>query len=649
MTRIYAADVECTGLLDMMMQQENPKLHNLGLIDVETEKESLFEGSQKNEIQSFFNTGPTLIMHNGKLFDAEALAFLGYDVSKVKIIDTLPLSWYIEHDRLKHGLAEWGEFFGVPKPVIEDWENQTQEEYNHRVMEDCKIQLKLWKHLTKKLKVLYGEQEGSYDKLIAYMMWKMDELVMQQRNRWKLDVESAEKLQGELEKAIEDKVVELTKVMPKVAVTAVRKPPAKRYKSNGDLSATGKAWMELTESLNLPFAHSEDIKVVKEWKEGNPGSHGQIKAWLDSLGWEPATFKFVREDDGTTRQIPQVNLKGGEVCQSVKDLIPKCAGIEHIAGLGILNHRVSVVKGFLRDAVNGEVTARASGFTNTLRLTHKECVNLPSLRVKYGKELRGLLMARKGKLLLGSDLSSLEDRLKHHFQWKLDPEYVKSQMSPDFDPHCTIAVIAGLMTAEEYAFYAEYKKKDFVEGHGTPAEQKAKFKRIDEIRATGKSTNYACQYGAGVKTIARTAKVSERIAKKLHAAYHKMNWSIAKIASMTLVKKTAFGMWQQNPINKMWYSLREEKDRFSTLIQGSGAYILDIWLYHAKRLAEKRGLDFYLLAQFHDEKILELDEDKKDDYYNLVADAMEAVNNQLKLNRELACDIKFGERYSDIH
>ena len=50
-----------------------------------------------------------------------------------------------------------------------------------------------------------------------------------------------------------------------------------------------------------------------------------------------------------------------------------------------------------------------------------------------------------------------------------------------------------------------------------------------------------------------------------------------------------------------------------------------------------------------DEMILELDEDKQDEYEQLVSDAMQAVNNQLKLNRELACDIKFGKRYSDIH
>jgi DNA polymerase I-like protein with 3'-5' exonuclease and polymerase domains len=183
----------------------------------------------------------------------------------------------------------------------------------------------------------------------------------------------------------------------------------------------------------------------------------------------------------------------------------------------------------------------------------------------------------------------------------------------------------------------------------SPEQQAKLFKRIDEIRAVGKSTNYACQYGAGVATIARTAKVSTAVAKKLHAAYHQMNWSIAKIAKMMVVKKTDFGDWQINPINKMWYSLRSDKDRFSTLIQGTGAYILDLWLYHCEKIAKKRGMHWVLVGQFHDELIIELDDDKEQEYYSVVEDGLKAVNDQLKLNRELACDIKFGDRYSDIH
>jgi hypothetical protein len=647
----------------MMQAQPNPRLHNLCCIDVNSSDIVLLEGHQREEIQAWLNQGHTFIMHYGSLFDFEALKLLGYDTSKTKLIDSVALSWALEPNRVIHGLEQYGVEFGVPKPPIADWENLSQEEYNHRVIEDCKINKRLWHKQVQRLQALYGEDEGSYDRFVQFLMQKMEELRQQQENKWKLDVPAAESLHKHLEEEIAVKTDALRLVMPKVPVYKVRKRPAKPFKMNGDMSATGDRWKELTERLKLPFEHAEDIKEVVDWAEGNPASHTQIKAWLDGLGWEPMTFKFVKgiPELGTQdRNIPQVNLKGGEICDSVKELIPKCAGIEHIAGLGILNHRNGVVKGFLNNAINGEVIAGAAGFTNTLRLMHREIVNLPKAidSIKYGKDLRGCLIARPGKILLGSDLSSLEDRIKHHFQWSLDEKFVRTQMAADFDPHLMIAGIAGLLSEAEINFYKWMKAKcpeDWCSGDiefykALPVDElKKHFNRVDEIRGSGKSTNYACQYGAGVATIARTAKCSMAIAKKLHAAYHKMNWSIAKIATMMKVKKTSFGEWQWNPISKFWYSLRSDKDRFSTLVQGSGAYILDLWLYHGERLAKKRGLPWVLLGQFHDELVLELDDGRQEDYRQLVDDALQCVNNQLKLNRELACGIDFGYKYSEIH
>lgn len=453
-----ASDIETTGLLAQMKLQENPKLHNFCSIDLDTDEVTLIEGSDREAVQNWLDEGHTHHMHNGKTFDGEALKFLGYDISNMEIIDTLALSWYLEPTRMQHGLAWYGEEFGIPKPVIENWEDQTQDEYNNRVIEDCKIQKMLCIRQAKRLKEIYGDDAVGITKVTNLLMQKMEELRQQQENEWDLDVVSAELLRTRLEVEVEEKVVQIRSAMPQNPKYVVRKRPAKPFKKSGELSSSGLAWSVLTKELSLPFEHKEDIKVVHSMSEGNPSSHTQIKSWLDSLDWVPETFKFVREDNGEMRQIPQVNLKGGEVCQSVKDLIPKCAGIEFIAGLGILNHRCSVVKGFLRDSVDGKLRAGAQGFTNTLRNQHREIVNLPSLRVKYGEELRGLLVAPKGYKLLGSDLSSLEDRLKHHFQWTLDPEYVKSQMTKGFDPHNSIAVIAGLMSQDEADFYSWYKE-----------------------------------------------------------------------------------------------------------------------------------------------------------------------------------------------
>lgn len=164
-----------------------------------------------------------------------------------------------------------------------------------------------------------------------------------------------------------------------------------------------------------------------------------------------------------------------------------------------------------------------------------------------------------------------------------------------------------------------------------------------------------CQYGAGAKTVARTAKVSLDVGQQIVEGYRMMNWSIDVIASNTSIKKTSFGDFQLNPINKMYYPLKTAKDRFSTLIQGSGSYVLDLWLmfiFKRLKLAMEAGkLQFKprLLATFHDECIFECHKDDEDFMRVLMKDAISDVNKALKLNVDLDCDIKTGSNYSEIH
>jgi hypothetical protein len=266
--------------------------------------------------------------------------------------------------------------------------------------------------------------------------------------------------------------------------------------------------------------------------------------------------------------------------------------------------------------------------------------------VKWGKEIRSLLVAREGCILQGADLSGVEDRLKQSFMWRLDEAYVRTQMEKGYDPHLATAVGAGLMTQAESDLYKSIKSKS---KEDQTVQDHVDFKRLDLIRASGKSTNYACQYSAGVKTIARTAKVTEKVAKKLHDGYWKLNWAVKKIATMTTVKKTSFGEWQFNPVNRFWYSLRNEKDRFSTLIQGTGSYVFDIWLYQCIQLANKRGLDFKMLAQQHDDIAIELKEGMQEEYEKLMRDGIERVNQTVKLNRMLDCDVIHGYNGAEIH
>ena len=133
-----------------------------------------------------------------------------------------------------------------------------------------------------------------------------------------------------------------------------------------------------------------------------------------------------------------------------------------------------------------------------------------------------------------------------------------------------------------------------------------------------------------------------------------MNWSIDKIASDQTVKKVSHGTYQLNPFNNIWYHLKTDKDRFSTLVQGTGSYILDLWLGFQFNLRNnvKYGIDDYgvkLLATAHDEQIVEFKEDFKDKVEVLMKDSLSKVNERFKLEIPFDCDVQFGVTYADIH
>lgn len=677
---VFAADLESTGLLHHLEEQgDKARLHNFGLLSTKSDSYAILhpmEDNDREKLQKVLDREDTvLIIHNGICYDVEALKFFKFDTSKVKVIDTLYLSWYLDFFKEgRYGLEAYGELLGFPKPPIADWENLTQEDYDHRVYGDIKIQKALWLKLCKQFAELYNIQNDEYMEsrvidhyAMKYIMWKGEQMRIQQQNMWKFDHEKAAPMLKKIEFQINEKIEALTDVMPKVPVYATRKRPAKPFKQNGELSATGLKWKELTEEMNLPFEHVDEIRVITKYNPPNPASPAQVKDWLYELGWVPQTYEFKKDDSGE-RKIPQIYVKGsgGEVCPSVQELAERYPEVGHLVGLGVLKHRKGMVANWLNNHKNGFLTARAAGFTNTLRLKHAELVNIPSGRVFLGSQVRALLTVRDEKnILLGSDLSSLENRLKFHFQLPLDPDYVKAQMSKDFDPHLALALLAGLLTEDEVNFYKIVEKKfempdevytDELKGMLSRSDEwkDAEIARIEVIRGMGKAGNYACQYGAGAKTVARTAKVSQDVGQQIVEGYRMMNWSIDVIASNTSIKKTSFGDFQLNPINKMYYPLKTAKDRFSTLIQGSGAYVLDLWLmfiFKRLKLAQKCGLmlEVKLLGQFHDEIILEFDEGEKEEVEKLVNDAMGDVNRAMKLNVDLACDIKFGKNYSDIH
>ena len=105
MKRIYnwklatVADLESDNLLD-----KATKLHVLGY-QMDDKEVKTFRGSTESQrIVKFFqwhadNEIP-IVMHNGVSFDVPLMEKLfGIDLSKLMLIDTLALSWYLNPDR----------------------------------------------------------------------------------------------------------------------------------------------------------------------------------------------------------------------------------------------------------------------------------------------------------------------------------------------------------------------------------------------------------------------------------------------------------------------------------------------------------------------------------------------------------------------
>jgi hypothetical protein len=582
-----------------------------------------------DEMRAFFLGCDTLIGHNIMLWDIPHIERILDIKIKAKVIDTLALSWYLEPYRNRHGLAEYGEDFGIPKPKIDNWEDLSVEEYTHRCEEDVKINCKLIDKQWRNLNNLYDGNKDDINRLVKYLMFKMECARAAEVSGWKLDVERCESVIQRLEAEKAEKELQLKAVMPWVDKVSKMKKPVVFYKKNGDLSAAAMKWLELLEAKGLPETHEETVEYVTGSKEPNPNATQQIKKWLFSLGWKPETFTFSRQTDGSTKKTEQVRkeIKGEKVlCESVKRLYTKEPQLVVLEGLSVLTHRIPVLKTFLKNVDDsGYIKAEIQGITNTLRFKHKVVVNLPSVGKPYGEEVRGCLIAPEGYELCGSDMSSLEDRTKQHYMWNYDPEYVKEMQTPDFDPHLDLAVVAGFLTEEQAQAHKEGTEKFGAE------------------RAKAKTANYACVYGAGGATVARGAGMTKQEGINLVEKYWERNWSVKKIAEAQKTKRCLDSMWLFNPVSKLWYSLRTDKDRFSTLNQGTGVFCFDMWIYN---FMSNRA---QITGQMHDEVILTVKKGHRDEVTKLLKDAIQLTNKQLKLNRDLDIDVQFGNSYAEIH
>lgn len=627
---VYIYDIECDALLD-----KATKIHCLSIAwrDKTTGAIRVKSTTDYDEMRKFFtNKKITRIGHNITLYDERVITkLLSINTldSKDQIIDTLALSWYLYPERKRHSLETWGEDLGIHKVEINDWENLSSAEYIHRCEEDTKINLKLWENILSMLSLIYNNNESEMIRFIEYLQFKLDCIREQEDEKIKLDIPHIERTLDRLRKEKEDKENVLKSIMPKVAIKKIVTYKDVIVLEDGQFFIKNDFMYDhyFKEGHRPKLKH--EVEIIKGYKDPNPNSSDQKKNWLFSLGWIPENFKHVKEDDGKIRKIPQIASKAndGSVCDSVKALFHVEPKLEVLEGLAVLSHRISLLEGFLENQKDGYIEASMAGLTNTLRLKHLNIVNLPGVDKKLGKEIRSSLIAEDDGILCGSDMSGLEDTTKQHYMYNYDPKYVTELRTPGFDPHLDIALLSGLLTKEQ------------VENHKSGKENhKSK-------RHLAKTVNFASIYGAGPPKIALTANISLKEAKLLHKIYWERNKAVKQVSEACIVKQIGQKKWLFNPVSGFWYSLRAEKDKFSTLNQGTGVYCFDTYVKYVRNQGIKISL------QMHDEILFRLEDDPaiKHNISEKLRRSIVQVNSEINLNIPLGISIDFGKNYADCH
>lgn len=642
-------DLEADGLLDTITKihclsyrifKDNKLFHSGTITDYDT-------------MRRFILSQKCLIGHNIIRYDIPALEKILKITISCDIIDTLGLSWYLYPTELKngksitrkqHGLEYWGEILGTKKPEIKDWKNLTLQEYIHRCEEDVKINTKLWLMMLEYLQRIYEDRD--YDRIIKYITFKLQCAREQEEVMCDIAKDKAHQHLDVILNSIEEKTEELILAMPKNITYKTISKPKVMYKKDGSLSNHGKKWIDLCEEHQVNPEVTESLKVVKDVEEGNPNSPNQLKDWLFSLGWEPTIYNEAKSKvTGLVKEIPQIS-KDGKICKDIVRLTEEYPALKALEGLTILTHRKGVFEGFLNSLdSNNRIQAKVDGLTNTLRFQHRKPIaNLPKVGKPWGEEIRGLItVPNSNYIMCGSDMSALEDTTKQHYMYFFDPEYVTQMRVPGFDPHIDIAVFAGLMSKEESQKFKDYKHRVEDLKEQLSEQEQQEYFILNKARGNAKTVNFAAVYGAGPPKIAKTLKCDLAFAQNLHAAYWSRNKAVKQVANMAITKTIGEQMWLYNPVSRFWYTLRFEKDKFSTLNQGTGVYCFDMWL------SKVRSKSIKIMLQYHDEIGFRLLKGEEPTVEKILKNSIQEVNQIIKLNVPLGVSVAFGDSYSAIH
>lgn len=348
-----------------------------------------------------------------------------------------------------------------------------------------------------------------------------------------------------------------------------------------NINSTKQLGVILFEKLGLP--------VIKKTKTGYSTDSAVLEALMDQHPMIPKILQF----------------------RALKKLIST-----YLDGLEPL---ISRETGRIYTSFNQMVTA-----TGRLSSSDPNLQNIP-IRTEQGRKIRSLFVPGEGyDYIVSGDYSQIELRLLAHLSQ--DPTMIDGFKKNQDIHRRTASEVFGIPWDEV-----------------TP-----------EQRSHAKAVNFGIIYGISDFGLARNISISRQQAKEYIDSYfarystiHAYMDKLVAEARETGMAKTMFGRIRTlTDINSKNFTRRSfaERTAMNTPIQGSAADIIKLAMNAVQDELERRGLRSRLLVQVHDELVLEVPADEREEVETLLKDTMEHI---VTLSVPLVVDIHCGRNWEE--
>ena len=353
-----------------------------------------------------------LVGHNIIGFDNRVIDNLyGTSLNSKRIHDTFVMSQVLRYKRKhRHGLAGWGEHLGNDKISYDDWSNYNREMLKYCI-QDVKVNVDVYNALLKEYQEIYKRNPKIKEGLLVEHSTAVFNAKVREAG-WNFDTDKARTTLNRMVKRME----EIEEVLePKLGMKTVyidKEPKTPKFKKNGDYNVH--TVRQLSEFFGHPvnpsdthlMAAGQEFQRTRE-EQIELGSTDLVKEWMLANGWKPDEYQKKKIGFEWVTMGPKLTSTSLQKWKPYGPLIDEYYTIRS---------RKSVIEGWLEKEKEGRLHGNMwTCGTPTFRCRHEVIVNLPAVSAEWGKELRELLIADPGTVVVGADSSGNQLRGLCHY------------------------------------------------------------------------------------------------------------------------------------------------------------------------------------------------------------------------------------------